>query len=352
MRISVASLGEEPVGRYADQARLCELLGYDGIFHADEKWTGDVYVRQGYAAAVTERIRLGISVTDPFTRHPALTAQATATLAEACQGRLTVTLGTGSHFETLPDHNPVRPLKAIAEAMHVMRELWKGERVTLDGEVVRLAGAKLDFRPAHIPEIWIAGRGPLILRTAGREADGVLMGSFATAPAIAYARERIGRGLEDSGRNWDDITLASWVYVAILDDEDEEVPADALRGVSHALWSSRGFFQKHLDDFVEDVPDRFRKFLMEAPHEWSPEVMSELRSLIPKQVFRSLAIVGTERQVAERVQELRRSGVQHCVIWPFTRPDEAVEDLMVRIARTLLPSIAHTRSLGEYDRVD
>ena len=89
--------------RYGDLARLCELLGYDGVFHSDEKWTRDVYVRQGFAAAVTDRIGLGISVTDPFTRHPALTAQATATLAEACQGRLIVIIGAGSHFETLPD---------------------------------------------------------------------------------------------------------------------------------------------------------------------------------------------------------------------------------------------------------
>jgi 5,10-methylenetetrahydromethanopterin reductase len=352
MRISVASLGEEPTPRYLDFARQCELLGYDGLFHADEKWTRDVYVRQAGAAAATSRIELGISVTDPFTRHPALTAQATATLAEACEGRLTVIMGSGSHFETLPDVTQRRPVKAIQEAIHVMRELWKGERVTLEGEVVRLAGARLDFQPEYVPRIWVAGRGPLVLRAAGKVADGVMMGSFATPPAVAYARERIGRGLEDSNRDWSDITLAAWLYIAILDDEDEEVPADALRGVSHALWSSRSFFREHLDDFVEKVPDDFRRFMDEAPHEWSPEVMSELRSLIPREVFQSLAVVGTEQQVAERIAQLRAAGVQHCVLWPFPRPHEAVEDLSVRIARTLLPSIAETRSLDDYDRVD
>jgi 5,10-methylenetetrahydromethanopterin reductase len=352
LKVSVASLGEEPSDRYAKWAQLCELLGYDTMFHADEKWTQDVYVRQGYVAALTHRIRLGISVTDPFTRHPALTAQATATVNDASGGRLIPIIGLGSHFEALPDLKRERPVRAVREAIEIMRGLWRGERVHYDGEVIRLAGAKLDWTPEHVPPIWVAGRGPQVLRMAGAAADGVLIGSFATPPGISYAKERIGRGLEDSGRGWEDIALASWLYVAILDDEDEPVPEDALRGVSHAFWSSRDFFRSHLDDFADDVTDEFRRFLDEAPHEWSPEVMAQLRSLIPPGIFRSLALVGTEEQVAARARALQEQGVQHLVLWPFPRPNESVEDLTVRIAQTLLPSIAETRGLADYQRVD
>lgn len=352
LRVSLASLGEEPTERFAKWAHLCELLGFDGIFHADEKWTQDVYVRLGYAAALTHRIGLGISVTDPFTRHPALTAQATATLNDASAGRLITIIGAGSHFETLPDLKRERPVRAMREAIEIMRGLWRGDRVQYDGEVVRLAGAKLDWVPEHIPPIWVAGRGPQVLRMAGAAADGVLIGSFATEPGINYAKGRIARGLEDSGRDWNDITLASWLYVAILDHEDDPVPEDALRGVSHAFWSSRDFFRSHLDEFADDVTDEFRRFLDEAPHEWSPEVMAQLRSLIPPGIFRSLALVGTEAQVAERARALQREGVQHLVMWPFPRPGESVEDLSVRVARTLLPSIAESRGLADYQRVD
>ena len=352
VRISVASLGEEDNARFVDQARLCELLGYDGLFHADEKWTRDVYVRHGMAAAVTDRIGLGISVTDPYTRHPALTAQATATLAEACGGRLTVVMAAGSHFETLPGYVQRKPVTAVREAIEVMRGLWAGERVTLDGEIIKLAGARLDCDPLFIPKLWVAGRSPKILEMAGAAADGVLMGSFATKPAIDYARERVEAGLATSGRSWSDITLAAWVYVAILDSEDDPIPENMLRGVGHAMWSSRAFFKEHLDDFADDITDEFRTFMHEAPHEWSPEVMSELRSHITPGMFNSLAIVGTEQQVAERVRAIQAAGVEECVIWPFPREGEAVEDLMVRIARVLLPSIAVSRSLSDYRLVD
>lgn len=354
MRVSVASLGEEGNRRFVDQARLCELLGFDGVFHADEKWTRDVYVRQGLVAGATERIGLGISVTDPYTRHPGLTAQATATLGEACEGRLTVVMATGSHFETLPGYVQRKPVTAVREALEVIRKLWAGERVWLDGEVVKIEGARLDWdpNPAHVPRLWVAGRSPKILEMAGGAADGVLMGSFATKAGVDYARSRIELGLEASNRSWDDLTLAAWLYVSILDDEDEDIPENALRGVSHAMWSSRAFFKDRLDDFADDITDDFRRFMQEAPHEWSPEVMAELRSQITRGMFDSLAVVGTAGQVAGRIQALRAAGVQECVFWPFPREGEAVEDLIVKLGRALLPGIAEARELGGYRLVD
>jgi hypothetical protein len=56
--------------------------------------------------------------------------------------------------------------------------------------------------------------------------------------------------------------------------------------------------------------------------------------------------------VRDRIEALRAAGVQHCVFWPFPRETEPVEDLIVRLGKTLLPSIAETRSLADYQRVD
>jgi 5,10-methylenetetrahydromethanopterin reductase len=352
LRISLASLGEEPTPRFTDQVRLAELVGYNAFFHADEKWTRDVYVRLAAAATLSERIGLGISVTDPFTRHPALTAQATATLAELCEGRLRVIMGVGSHFETLPGYGVRKGPRAMREAIEVMRGLWAGERVTFDGEIVKLDGAKFDFDPQQVPPVYIAGRGPLALKSAGWVADGALVGSFATEPGLDYAKDRIEAGLEKSGRSWDDMTLASWLYVSILDEEDEEIPDNVRRGVSHALWSSRAFFKDRLDDFADDITPEFRAFMNDASHEWSPEVMAELRSLIPRGIFDSLSVVGTEEQVIERFRRLRAAGVDECVIWPFPRAGEEVEDLLLRIGRTVVPAVGKPMERAGYRLVD
>ncbi len=362
MKLAIAELGEIPAGRYTDLVWLCELLRFDGFYHADEKWTRDVWSRLGLAAGATSRITIGTSVTDPFTRHPALTAQAAATLAEATRGRFHMIVGAGSHFETLPGYAVNRPAVAIRELIELSRRLWAGERVTFEGELVRYLGGKLDFGidPAYAPKIWVATRGPHVLRMAGEIADGVLMGSFATRWGIDYCRAEIEKGLHRAGRDWQDVALASWLYVSILPDADAPVPEGVRRGVSHALWSSRAVIEPLLEELAE-LPDEFRRFMREAPHEWSPEVMAELRGLIPRSVIDALSIVATADEVTDRLLALEEMGVQQAIIWPFPHDVTAgtksadssdIEDFVVTLAEKVMPRVRRHESRGEYTLVD
>lgn len=355
MRFSIASLGEEPAERYPRFVQLCELLGFDGFCHADEKWTRDAWVRLTLAAAATERIGLGVTVTDPYTRHPALTAQVAATLGEASGGRLRVVMGAGSHFETLPGYASVRPAVGIRESIDLMRRLFAGERVTFEGEIVSFLGGRFDFEvpQAARPSLWVAGRGRHVLRMAGSVADGVLIGSFATPAGIAYAKAEIARGLERSGRRWEDVQLASWLYVSILEHEDDPIPDGVRRGVSHALWSSREVVETLLEGAdLGDGGPAFRTFLANAPHEWSPEVMAELRRLIPRGVIDTLAVVGTAEQVAARLHLLEEEGIGECIAWPFPAAGIDVEDFAVQFAHEVMPRVRGRQSRGSYQLVD
>src|SRR5258708_4384634 len=224
MRVSVGSLGEETSVRFLEQVKLAEQLGFHAFMHADEKWTRDPYVRIAAATRITSRIGLGFCVTDPYTRHPALSAQACATLAELAPGRLRVVMGAGSHFETLPTISNPKPVRGIREGIDLMRRLWKGERVTVDGEFVKFKAGKLDFEPQAVPEMYIASRSPLILALRGESGESVLIGSFATAPGIEYAKTHIQKGLTRSNPPRPDIPPCSWAYVTILAPEDEQIP--------------------------------------------------------------------------------------------------------------------------------
>ncbi|HET7829201.1 MAG TPA: LLM class flavin-dependent oxidoreductase [Candidatus Limnocylindrales bacterium] len=354
MKFSIASLGEEPADRFPEFVKLCELLGYDAFCHADEKWTRDVYVRLAVAAAHTNRIGLGITVTDPVGRHPALTAQATATLSEASGGRLRVVMGAGSHFETMPGYEVVKPATAIRESIELMRRMWSGERVTLDGEVVKFLGGTFDFElPDHLhPKVWVASRGPKILAVGGAVADGVLIGSFATPSGVQWAKDQVAVGLERAGRTWADVELASWLYVSVLEHEDDPVPDGIRRGVSHALWSSREVVSGLLEGIEIRDGDEFRRFLREAPHEWSPPVMAELRRLIPREVIDVLALVGTKEQIAGRLHALEAAGVSECIAWPFPPDGLDVEDFAVQLAHEVMPLVRPRAQRGEYRLVD
>jgi 5,10-methylenetetrahydromethanopterin reductase len=220
-----------------------------------------------------------------------------------------------------------------------MRGLWRGEKVSIDGEIVKFKDGSLDWKPESIPELYIASRGPQILSLAGRIADGVLIGSFATPPGIEYAKQHIQIGLNAANRTWKDIQLCTWIYVSVLDNEDDPVPESIKRGVSFAFWSSRPVLSKMVDELTSDVSDEFRNFLRNAPHAWSPDIMAELRRLIPRGVIDSLAVVGTASQVVDRLKALEASGVQEVITWPFPKDGQDTESMLAKIAGNVLPHV-------------
>src|SRR5262249_31139667 len=84
-----------PVSRVAELGVLCERLGFDSYWVADQRWMRDVWVSLSATALRTSRILLGTRVTDPYVRHPALTAVAVASLDELSSGRAILGLGAG-----------------------------------------------------------------------------------------------------------------------------------------------------------------------------------------------------------------------------------------------------------------
>ena len=352
MKLSLASLGAEPGVRFLDEVKLAERLGFHAFFHNDKKWAREVFSRLGAATQCTSTIGLGTSVIDPYTRHAALLAQATATLAELAPGRFRVIMGSGSHFETLPGYGSAKPVAGLREAAELMRRLWRGEKVSLDGEVVKFKDGSLDWTPTEIPQLYIASRGPQILKLAGAVADGVLIGSFATAPGIEYAKGLIEKGLKRASRSWKDIQLCSWVYVTVLDHEDDEIPENIKRGMSHAFWSSRKTMTEMVDKLSNDVTPEFRKFLHEAPHEWSPEVMAEMRRLMPRGIFNSMSMCGTAEQIVARLKSLEAVGVQETIMWPFPKPGQEVEEMLIQLGHTVLPHVIERPKRESYRLVD
>jgi alkanesulfonate monooxygenase SsuD/methylene tetrahydromethanopterin reductase-like flavin-dependent oxidoreductase (luciferase family) len=94
------------------------------------------------------------------------------------------------------------------------------------------------------------------------------------------------------------------------------------------------------DQLASDISAEFRKFLRDTPNDWSPPIMAELRRLIPRGVVDSLALVGTAEQVVTRLRSLEEAGVQEVVIWPFPAQGQSVEDMMVRLAKDVLPHVS------------
>lgn len=148
--------------------------------------TRDVYIALAAIAAATSVMKLGPGITNPYTRHPAQTAAAIASLDEFSNGRAFLGIGAGGSLTLDPIGLPrTKPLNAVREAIHVARELFTGQPVDFDGASVTLRSAQMNYaRPDT--EIWLAGRGPKMLALGGEVADGVML-DFIHKPAIAGA---------------------------------------------------------------------------------------------------------------------------------------------------------------------
>jgi G6PDH family F420-dependent oxidoreductase len=132
----------------------------------------------GAVAEATERIELATMVTCPIVRyHPAIIAQAAATIGVMSDGRFTLGLGTG---ERLNEHvvgagwppADVRQ-EMLAEAIEVMRRLWSGEYVSHRGPHFTVEDARIFDLPEEEIPVFVAAGGPQAARLAAEAGDGI-----------------------------------------------------------------------------------------------------------------------------------------------------------------------------------
>ena len=173
-------------GEVLDLCAAAEAAGFSGIMAADhfQPWTP----QQGQASFVWEVLAiagvrtkgdLGPGVTCPsFRMHPAIVAQAAATLEVMFPGRTWLGLGSG---EALNEHvvagywpeTPER-INRMFEAIEIIRKLFTGKDVKHDGRYFKLETARLWTMPEVPPPIYIATAGPITAKRTGALADGLI----------------------------------------------------------------------------------------------------------------------------------------------------------------------------------
>jgi len=140
-----------------------------------------VWSTLGGISQVTENLKLITSVTCPTTRqHPALVAQAAATVASMMPGRFNLGVGSGENLNEhiYGDHWPPAPVRIdmLAEAVDVIRTLWQGGMQDYDGCYYTVENAQIYTLPEELPQIFMAADGPIAATTAGNYGDGLIVG--------------------------------------------------------------------------------------------------------------------------------------------------------------------------------
>lgn len=213
-------------------AVLAERAGFDMIevsehFHPwvdDAGSSGFAFATIAAMAQATERVGFVTGVTTPLWRfHPAIVAQAAATLDRLSGGRFTLGVGTGENINEGPlGYSFPRYAERAArmgEALDILRRLLDGEKLTYEGEYYRTDRAKLYSPPLHRLDVLMAAGGPKSARLAGTKADGVITSVKQPSDTFERVIEPLRAAATEVGTPDPTILASRWSIRA--DDDDE-----------------------------------------------------------------------------------------------------------------------------------
>src|SRR3954447_5878050 len=177
-------------------AQLADEAGFDGIACSDhfQPWwepgqSGHAWPWLGAVGATTD-VRLGTAVTPAVRRyHPALVAQAFATLEEMFPGRVFLGYGSGESLNESPFGydwpSGEEQLEMMDEALDMIRRLWNGETIKSGSKHFKTKNAKLHTLPKNSPKLYVSAFHEGAAEVAAKHADGVwTLGDPEQAPKV------------------------------------------------------------------------------------------------------------------------------------------------------------------------
>ncbi len=226
-----------------EQAVLAETVGFDVVLGSDHfhPWVDDVSASGfvwswlGAAAARTERVEFVTSVTCPlFHYHPALIAQAAATVDRLSGGRFILGVGTGENINEgpmgfeFPGYS--ERIARMEEALAIMHRLLDGEKVDFRGRYYTVSRAKLYSPPVSDVPIWMAAGGPKSAAFAGTHGGGLITSVKVPTETMDRVIEPFRQSMDARGKENAHIMATRWLVYAEHDDEAWEA-LGSMRGL-------------------------------------------------------------------------------------------------------------------------
>jgi 5,10-methylenetetrahydromethanopterin reductase len=295
-----------------DYGRIAEAAGFESLWVTERYFHEETFSLLGFLAAATHRIKLGLGVTNPYTRNPALLAMASATLDRICGGRFLLGLGRSDRF-VIQDRMGIpyrRPRATLQDAVRLLRALLAGERVSTSAGDFRLRNVRLAIEPLQKPlPIYLAAIGPQALRLAGAVADGVLLNAYVPTAYVRYAVNEVRQAAQAAGRDPNAIDIACMLVVRLTDDPQR-------------LWPS---LKQRL---VRLLAEPYVGELLLEKGGFDPALLGPLRAsadqdggstavdLISHEMVEAFYLVGQAAQCKQRIAAYREAGVDLPLLLP------------------------------------
>ncbi len=315
----------------AEQARDVEAQGWDGqVFMDSQSLSADPYVLMGAWALATEHLKLATGVTNPLTRHPAVTAASVATLQSLSGGRAVLGLGRGDSALAYLGYAPMK-LSAFRRALDELQTLLGGGEVAF-GRHATLADARtsdslslgdrprttrLQWLPERLPKVPldVAATGPKVIEMAAVAAERVTVSVGAMPARIRWALDtaRAARAMRDPGDR--DVSYGAQVIVVCHPDKE------AVREAAASFVAPLARFQTlqgaaagpvSEDDRADFDAIRSGYDMTRHAHKVDPQKLGRAR--LSRDFVERFAIVGPPDHCIERLLELASLGIERFVV--------------------------------------
>jgi 5,10-methylenetetrahydromethanopterin reductase len=302
--ISIGISPRESLSDWMDFSEQAEGRGVDEMWLIDSQLAmKDVYVGLAGTALRTSHMRLGTGVTNLVTRHPTVTANAIAAVAELSGGRAMLGLGAGD--------SAVYGLGARPSRVAEMEEAVSFFSTALAGGQGTWHGARYGLAQAVPPTpVYLAVSQARMSRLAGQFADGAIIMGPAQPDLLSRQVSWVEEGIAAAGRRREDVTICFITTMSLRQDRDA-----ALADVRS--WATA---QARLQADVRELPASLQPFRAEieaskSGYDYSEHLSTRAQhqAAVSDELVRALAIAGTADDCVPRLQGLLRTGVDRLI---------------------------------------
>ena len=310
-------------------AKAIEDGGFTGVSTQENRQ--DAFLPLAVAATHTESLELRTSIAIAFSRSPMVAANLSWDLQRASKGRFT--LGIGSQVKghnvrrfSVPWSAPAPRMREYVQSLRAIWDCWtNGTPLDYQGEHYQFSLMTPNFTPEpceyDTPKVQIAAVGPVMMKVAAEECDGVMLHAFCTGK---YLQEvilpRLNKGLENSGRHREDFEISGGGFVVTgADDEAVSKMFEWVRmrvgfyGSTPAYWP---VFEQHgWEELGHKLNDMSKK------GRWD-----QMTEEISDDVVHEFCAVGRFDQIAEKIRQ-RFAGFVDVIAMPENTPSDLLQEM-------------------------
>jgi probable F420-dependent oxidoreductase len=332
MNFGVTVLPDPPWTRLVELVTLAERHGFDSGWTYDSPilWQ-EPYPLISLLVERTERMRIGMCVTNPITREPAVTASAHATLQDISGGRIVMGMGRGDSAVRMMGHKPTK-IAEFERRLRMIKDFMNGRPVEWEGTEMRLEWA------ADLPEIplYVAGYGPRALGVAGRVGDGVII-QLADPAIIEWTMATARRAAEEAGR--DPAALKCLVCAPSLVSDDLADARDQVRWFPAMVGN-------HVADIIRvhgehsEVPHELTDYIRgrdEYDYKDHSRVGAAHGAFVPDEICDRFTVIGSPAQIVEKLRGLADIGVDEWIVYLMT---SGQEETLAAYGSEIIPAVS------------